>query len=143
MTQKLVVWKGSSKNIDIDAYPNKLYKFGVFLNGKQISNTVSVRTSARGFNPPYYSPLPPTLKSIKQYYDRDAKYILITWDHPDVFGDSIVYKILLSNKSEHEVVELPYKISALFSIEIKICTISIINGKRYEGEPSKAIYVGL
>eukprot|EP01084_Bolivina_argentea_P268312 455682_1 len=145
ISQPLILRSDSSKKIDVQVETNKLYTFGVFLNGKQISNSLSVQTVPINFNINNYSPSPPSLDTMKQFYDKNKQNILIIWNCPKcVFGDKIIYKIVSLDKSQsEEIVKLPYKISVLERIDVKITTIAIVNGKRYEGSPSNSIHFGI
>eukprot|EP01084_Bolivina_argentea_P272526 464031_1 len=132
-SQLLVYWKGTqiNKNVDIEAKENSMYRINIFKNKKQISNSVTVKTSSRDFNPTEqkYSPPSISMKSVKQYYDERKENMLVIWDCPNgVFGDEIVYRIESTHLQKYEdITELPYKISAVFtSVEMKVTTISII-----------------
>eukprot|EP01084_Bolivina_argentea_P276736 472261_1 len=139
LSQLLTIRTSRTVRKDIIINSNTNYRFAIFLNGKQISNAVSVKTSPINFNPNNnYIPQSPPIHSIEKYYDNDKKNICLIWDYPNsVFGDKIVYKIKSSNKIEsEEIVYLPYKISNTSNVHIEITTIAIINNKRYEGKTS-------
>eukprot|EP01084_Bolivina_argentea_P071754 130365_1 len=115
-----------------------MYKFAVFLNDNQISNSVCVQTPRIDVDYVDYSPIPPIFDSIKQFYDKEEKHVLIIWDFPQsVFGDKIKYEIQSPNKSIPDIIsELPYKISTRTSVKnitLEIRTISIIDDKQCKG----------
>eukprot|EP01084_Bolivina_argentea_P172191 298288_1 len=146
--QEILQMEASEKFIEISANANTTYELGVFLKDHQESNSMIIRTPSEDFDPnkTNYSPCPPSIKSVKQYYDEHKQYILVIWDHPNnAFGDRFIYKIQSSHLQEAvEIEELPYKIPvSVKSVEIKINTISIIAKKRYQGKESDAIYIGV
>lgn len=149
--QRMIIRDGNCNDTDLDIKSGTSYVLGVFLDGKLVSNTVNVMTSKRNFNPTNsnYLPQPPSISSIKQYYDESKENVLIIWDYPpQTVGDKILYKVKLSNKQNTEkVYEMPYRLSvsslSKTKIEIRIATISIIDGRSYESAMSTNICIDL
>eukprot|EP01084_Bolivina_argentea_P010718 19980_1 len=144
----LIIRNGTENITDIDAIPNAKYRIVLFCDEKEISNSVIVKSSTKGFNPnkEKYIPSPPSVKTVNQYYDETKENILVIWDYPnDVFGDEIIYQIQSSHQQKPvKIKELPYKMPAMFAnSELKITTISIIDGIRYEGKESDSLYIGI
>ena len=139
--------KTSIKKEDIDLEADTMYNFAVYDQNRQISNSVSISTPKTNFNPTkeFYKPSPPSIDTIQQFYDLKKENILILWDFPKLtFGDTIIYKITTSetNNNKQEITELPLKISvSCKNIKVTITTISIINNKRYESQPSQTIII--
>eukprot|EP01084_Bolivina_argentea_P276735 472260_1 len=138
LSQLLTIRSGNTVIKDVTINSNTSCIFAIFLNGKQISNVVSVKTPIDSNPNNNYIPQSPLIDTIEKYYDEDKRNILLVWDYPNsVFGDKIIYKIKSSNKIEsEEIVYLPYKISNTSNVHIEITTIAIINNKRYEGKTS-------
>eukprot|EP01083_Nonionella_stella_P087792 244380_1 len=81
---------------DMEVKPNTEYSFVIVLNGAQISNVVSARTPVIDFDPndDGYSPSPPSMQSVRKYYDENKANVLFIWSYPTlVFGDRIVYEV--------------------------------------------------
>eukprot|EP01084_Bolivina_argentea_P236532 397683_1 len=97
---------------NITAEPNKVYNLAVFLDESQVSNTVNIQTQTQNFivNNTYI-PYSPFKKDIRLFYDEKKEFILMIWNVPKLtFGDSIIYKIKLSNKLQcDKIIKLPYK----------------------------------
>ena len=151
ISQKLAIVEGNNSKIYIDAKSNTKYTLGIFLAETLISNTVTVMTSKSNFNATNnYSPSAPSIEGIKQYYDEGRDNILIIWDPPQIIGDKILYRIKLSNRQQTEIVyDMPYRLSCSWLrsiktiIELRIATISVIDGNKYEGKFSDAVHVNL
>ncbi len=148
MNEQLLI--GENKNSvykEIVIQQNKTYQIAAFLNGKRKSNIITFQTPSQTFKPNMnYKPIPPSIQSVKQYFDKEKENILIVWDFPPklTFGDSFIFEVKSSNKSKCEqITELPYKLKATSSLKIQITIISIINNKLYRSIPSETIYIDL
>ena len=104
--------KNKVKDIAVTGEPDTLYNLAIFdVQQQQISNVITIQTPIEDYEPDEnYKPTPPT--DIEQYYDDKKENILILWDYPkSTFGESIIYRINLSNQSEPQLItELPYKL---------------------------------
>eukprot|EP01084_Bolivina_argentea_P158392 275908_1 len=144
--QKLKLCKNSNTiKISVETKADKIYKFAVFLEEKQMSNIVTVQTPVENAMN-NYTPLPPLRESVKQYYDENKENILIVWDYPKLtFGDKIIYKIKSTNKIEEEqIITLPYILPITSSATmLSITTISIIDNKSYQSQSSEPIFIDL
>eukprot|EP01083_Nonionella_stella_P009904 28345_1 len=136
----------SYKIVDLDVNPDTEYQFVIFLDDKQVSNVISARTPPINFDPNHdYSPSPPSIETIRKYYDDSNENVLFIWDHPQcVAGDRIMYQIKFSIHSQsQEINSLPFSISVpdVSDCKIRIRTICIINGKRFDGNWSTSLDV--